>query len=171
MGIIKSVGREITEGYLFEDLDITNWRGLRQSSEPRNLGIYFISGGFAEYFIPDITIAEIHELNYCNQTVEKSFDYICNRIVCDKCLGVGKFWWIDKAMSKDVKYNRLEFDYERNKYGDVLVVQHDFDEELPFYISTPHKIEGEEFCKQCYGTGFYFVSQELILKTIQLEHS
>jgi len=170
MGIIKFYEYANLQHSNLQELNVINWRGLRETVMDGQEGVYFIDIDFSQYFIFDITISEIHELNYCNKTIEKPFIYINNRIVCSKCSGEGVFWWVDQAMPKNT-FRIIPEKYERNAKGDILVIGQVSDDKYPYYVSTPHKRSGQEFCNRCCGTGFYFVSQECIIDIIQLEYS
>lgn len=173
MAIVKYIPQpEIWQSTLHKsDLEIKNWRVLVHGINRKHHGVHITMPSFNSFFIYDITIEEIHELNYCNKTVSKPFEFFNNKIMCGECNGEGTIYWIDAIMKKNNRttiFNQQYSKYKRYAMGEVLVLNVNHE---PSYVSTPYKGDGQEYCKHCCGTGVRFVKESLVKERIHLEYS
>jgi ferredoxin len=166
MGKIKFKPTDDLEFNRIEDLDITNWRAMLVSEKSKTIIVTLESCD--EALIKDITQEEFHEINYCNKTVEKSFELGQCWLVCKRCDGSGLTDWITKTMEKPRRIN-FNLKYDRNNKGEIIKLQLP-KHPLVLYISTPKKTSSEEYCIHCHGCGLNRVNQFKILDRICIEN-
>ena len=93
-----------------DDFETKNWRAIMEDITKDSLIVTLEDCD--EVYIRDINLSEFHEINYCNKTVEKSFDLGNCWLVCKKCGGTGVTDWVSNTMNKPTE---MKFKYSYNR--------------------------------------------------------
>lgn len=149
-----------------EEVDITNWRALIEDSDEDK--VTFVTEQCDEISISDVTVDEVHEINYCNKTVKKPNGLIVGSwLPCRHCAGSGLTDWISKTMSVPFRMERLE--YDRNPKDEIINLDM-LSLYLSLYTSTPKRLSSQEFCSFCHGCGLNLVRNFNIIKRFKIEN-
>jgi len=136
-------------------INLQNWRGLRETNYRDTDGLYVILKNFRMYFIPNFTIKEFHEANYCNKTLNNEYKYIKNVLSCDQCNGDGKMDWVETARGGKIKpqhHHGGDDRFIRGKHTPIHKLVYD-PKLAPQYVSSVAIKKGEEVCRKCSGSG------------------
>jgi len=142
-----------------KDINLQNWRALREWSHEKVDGLFVVIKTFRMYFIPGWTMDMLHEANYCNKTLNVPYQYIKNVLSCEFCNGDGKSDWVEAARGPSPKKQTYGYrpEYHRSRKGPVHLISV-FIDESDYYASSPHLTKGEEICKKCLGSGLQLVA-------------
>ncbi|MFW9872202.1 MAG: hypothetical protein ACFFG0_03795 [Candidatus Thorarchaeota archaeon] len=170
MGIILYKFSNEAPFVMMDEIDISNWRALIISDIIDN--VIVVTNNCNEICIKGISLDEFHEINYCNKTVRKSYMQGSYWLPCQKCNGSGVLDWISNIVSlPNISINK--FNYRRNSKGKIYSLQDpNKRQEFRFrsiYISTPQKVESQEYCSFCYGCGLNRINEFKILKSLTVE--
>lgn len=182
-GIIKFIHSEHQQ-YSFSNSDqirIQNWRSIQSGRrEKEGEVLYIVLSSCLKVFIVDLSIEELHEINYCNKTIKKPFMFSKIPLVCRFCQGFGFIYWIDEMTgnptnpdNKTYSYTRQneKFNFDRNPQGEIVVMSDEYmPHDKPYYNSTPYIIEGQMICKYCHGSGLHLTNNYKIQKRIYIEN-
>lgn len=140
-----------------EKIDLYNWRLMSEWEKGVSVCI-----GPDLFIIEDLNQEQVHELNFNNQTIIRSykFERIC--LTCPVCAGKGTVDWIAKATASAHRVHTLDF--FRDPKGPVHYFypedwegpQSEFDW---FMTSTPALKLGMELCPHCHGCGLNLVKR------------
>ncbi len=168
MGLIKfdRENKKINKSFKYsftkdktKEIDITNWRSIINNAKYRELEI--VTEKYERFLVEDITLSELHEINYCNKTVSKLFLLTGIHLPCAVCNGKGKVDWISKIIQKPQLMINKKFDRNNNGYIFTLTKS---DQVGTVYVSTPKLMRGEDLCDLCCGSGLNFVKDFKVFK-------
>ena len=158
-----------------KDINLHNWRGMRECEHEGIKGVDVITKYFRTYFIPEYTIDMLHEANYCNKTITVPYQFIQNVLSCHYCNGDGKTDWVEAARGPDPKKQRHGYrpNFYRSKSGGVHAVVMLTGYGPDYLVSLAHIHKSEEHCKKCYGSGLQLVDKLgwEVSGPIHLDHS
>jgi len=157
-----------------KDINLTNWRAMREWKHNGVDGLFVITKQFRMYFIPGYTMEMLHEANYCNKTLDIPYEFVKNVLSCAFCNGDGKTDWVEAARGPAPKKQMHGYrpNYYRARRGPIHIV--DMTGEDPhYYTSAVYLHKGEEYCKKCHGCGLQLVESLgwEVIEQIYLDHS
>ena len=166
MGAILKVINEITGAHIIDcdihiDIELQNWRVIREDTYKSVKGLYVLHKNYREYFLPSFSLASFHKANHNNTTLDIQYSYVQNRLSCAVCYGNGKLDWVQAARGEGVvKKNPVyvsgmeDFDFIRAKDGPIHFIK-SCNHGIECYTSAAVLNDGDEICKACYGSGAY----------------
>lgn len=174
MGMIKCTEDSLIGKSQRPELDISNWRFLKEGKYDNKEGSFLGLHNCRVFFIVDITIDEIHDINYNNLTIRKAAIHIRNSLSCNICNGMGIIDWIqnvNKVPPRRPQY-RQYCNYIRDKKGPIrnlysTVGTGAYQGEI--FTSTPVKPEAFYFCSSCHASGLRWLNSTVINKEFFLE--
>lgn len=154
MGRIKYIKDSLVLEPYGKSLNVSNWRYIREGNHNDHSGIFMILENCRLFFIGDLSIEEIHNINYKNLTTKKLVIHIRNVLCCLDCDGLGLVDWLQNITKANPK-KRFEpaafYQFTRDKKG--VVKEINCGAHKTIIISSPVKKEGMHYCKTCEGTG------------------
>lgn len=171
MGQIKCIKDSLVSEPYGNILNINNWRYIREGNHHDRPGVFMILENCRLFFIGDLSIEEIHNINYKNLSPNKLVIYIRNVLCCLDCDGVGTVDWIQNVTKANPK-KRFDpasfYQFTRDKKGVVKEIHCITGKTL--IVSSPVKKKGMNYCATCYGSGLR-VGRSVVIKEFFLEKS
>lgn len=170
MGTIKCLKDSLIDSNR-KFLDVSNWRYLREGTHYDEPGTFMVLANCRLFFIGDLSIKEIHNINYKDLTITKLVIHIRNFLCCPDCDGVGSVDWIQNATKSNPKERYAPsnfYQFTRDKKG--LVKKVDCKSYKKITLSSPVKNKDMHYCTTCCGCGLR-IGKAVVTKEFFLEKS
>lgn len=164
MGTLKFKQTEQFKYSIYESAEITDWRTVAYDEKNNEIAATIFDCN--EIIIRDLSLDEFHEINYCCQTVEKTFSLYSCHLCCVRCSGSGVSDWISETMRKRPNLQIIPFD--RNPKGRVLAFTQRSGNTL--YTSSPKLISSQKLCSYCHGSGLNRIHYHAIIDEFFIEN-